>query len=126
MINKLIDTKRLKEKIKHDYKRIFSTSKHFVLALIIGISVGFIAGLFGYLLQKVTTLRLSDPRLLYLLPFGAMLIVGMYQFILKTKDPGTNLVISAVHSGDRLPLRMAPLIFVSTIITHLVGGSAGR
>ena len=36
------------------------------------------------------------------------------------------LVISAIHSNDELPLRMAPLIFTSTLITHLFGGSAGR
>lgn len=126
MNKRMIDKKRIEGKILHDFKRGFSTSKHLVFALIIGISVGTIAGFFGFLLQKVTTLRLSDPRFLYLLPFGAVFIVGMYQFILKTKDPGTNLVISAVHSGDRLPLRMAPLIFISTIITHLAGGSAGR
>lgn len=35
-------------------------------------------------------------------------------------------MLSAIHSGDELPLRMAPLIFLSTLITHLFGGSAGR
>ena len=39
---------------------------------------------------------------------------------------GTNLVLSAIHSDEDLPLRMAPLIFISTLITHLFGGSAGR
>lgn len=42
------------------------------------------------------------------------------------KIPGTNLVLSAIHSDEDLPLRMAPLIFISTLITHLFGGSAGR
>lgn len=55
-----------------------------------------------------------------------MAIVAMYHLILHEKDPGTNLVISAIHSDDRIPLRMAPLIYISTILTHLVGGSAGR
>ena len=35
-------------------------------------------------------------------------------------------MLSAIHSGDEIPLRMAPLIFISTLITHLFGGSAGR
>ena len=38
----------------------------------------------------------------------------------------SNLVISAIHSENEVPLRMAPSIFTSTIITHLFGGSAGR
>lgn len=36
-----------------------------------------------------------------------MAIVAMYHLILHEKDPGTNLVISAIHSDDRIPLRMA-------------------
>ena len=35
-------------------------------------------------------------------------------------------MLSAIHSGDHIPFRMAPLIFISTVITHLLGGSAGR
>lgn len=117
---------RIYKKLKHDAKRFFSTTKWIVLAILIGTTVGFVSGLFGYLLNHVTSLRLSHPQLLYLLPVGAVVIVTMYKGILRTRDPGTNLVLSAIHSDDRIPLRMAPLIFISTIITHLVGGSAGR
>ena len=42
------------------------------------------------------------------------------------KDQGTNLVLAAVREAEPLKLRTAPLIFLSTILTHLVGGSAGR
>lgn len=42
------------------------------------------------------------------------------------KDRGTNLVIHSIHAHDEVPGRMALLIFASTIITHLFGGSAGR
>ena len=41
-------------------------------------------------------------------------------------DRGTNLVLTAVRDGEQMRLRTAPLIFVSTVLTHLVGGSAGR
>ena len=50
----------------------------------------------------------------------------LYHLLHDEKDTGTNLVLSAIHSGDEIPLRMAPLIFISTLITHLFGGSAGR
>ena len=53
-------------------------------------------------------------------------IVGMYHLLHDEKDSGTNLVLSAIHSGEEIPLRMAPLIFLSTLITHIGGGSAGR
>ncbi len=42
------------------------------------------------------------------------------------KDAGTNLVLAAIHSGKHIPLKIAPLIFISTVMTHLFGGSAGR
>lgn len=60
------------------------------------------------------------------LPFGGLCIVGMYHLLHDEKDSGTNLVLSAIHSGEEIPLRMAPLIFLSTLITHIGGGSAGR
>ena len=37
-----------------------------------------------------------------------------------------NLVLSTIHAETEIPFRMAPLIFISTIITHFLGGSAGR
>ncbi len=114
------------KKLQHDAMRGISTTKWVALALCIGTVVGIVASAFDLLLEYVTAQRLSHPRLLLLLPFGAMLIVWIYRLLLKEKDPGTNLVLSAIHSGDRIPLRMAPLIFISTIITHFVGGSAGR
>lgn len=68
----------------------------------------------------------KNPWLIFLLPVGGILIVGAYRLLHDERDTGTNLVLSAIHSGDELPLRMAPLIFISTLITHLFGGSAGR
>ena len=114
------------KKMQHNFQRGYNTSKWVVMAIMIGVIVGIISGIFGYFLQAVTTLRLHHGWLLLFLPVGGVVIVGMYQLVLKQKDPGTNLVLSAIQSDDHLPLRMAPLIFVSTILTHMVGGSAGR
>ena len=50
----------------------------------------------------------------------------LYRVCGMEKDRGTNLVLVAVRDAERLKLRTAPLIFLSTILTHLVGGSAGR
>lgn len=120
------DTQLFKRKMKHNVRRGLSTGKWVICAAVIGVLVGLCSGLFGFFLRIVTDLRLSHPYLLLLLPVGAVLIVGLYHKILHQKDPGTNLVLSAIHSDDEIPLRMAPLIFISTLITHFVGGSAGR
>ena len=42
------------------------------------------------------------------------------------KDPGTNFVLVSVRTSDKISILMAPLIFISSTITHLLGGSAGR
>lgn len=79
-----------------------------------------------FALSVVTDFRMKYPWLIYFLPIGGLAIVGLYHLCKDDNDTGTNLVISAIHSGDKVPFIMAPLIFVSTLITHLFGGSAGR
>ena len=46
--------------------------------------------------------------------------------VIGNEKGGTNLVLESIHEGKNIPLRMAPMIFVATILTHLGGGSAGR
>lgn len=96
------------------------------LSVAVGIVVGFIGTVFHILLDAVTELRLEHPALLLLLPVGAIGITALYRFAQSEEGVNTNLVLSAIHSDDALPLKMAPLIFTSTIATHLCGGSAGR
>ena len=50
----------------------------------------------------------------------------LYRICGMEKDGGTNLVLVAVREAEPLKLRTAPLVFLATIITHMVGGSAGR
>ncbi len=100
--------------------------KWILFAILSGILVGLVGTAFYYGMDLVTTTRSSYPWLIYLLPAGGLLIVGLYHLLHDEKDTGTNLVLSAIHSNDNIPLRMAPLIFISTLITHLFGGSAGR
>ncbi|MDE6389135.1 MAG: chloride channel protein [Lachnospiraceae bacterium] len=100
--------------------------KWIVFAVLSGIVVGLLGTLFYFCLTGVTRLRADYPWLVWFLPVGGILIVGGYRLLHNEKDAGTNLVISSIHSGDELPLRMAPSIFFSTLVTHLFGGSAGR
>lgn len=116
----------IKHKILYNLHRLVVSAKWVIFSIIVGIIVGLCGIAFFFGLSKVTSIRLNNPWLIYLLPFGGLIIVGLYHLFKDEDDTGTNLVISAIHSGDRLPLRMAPLIFVSTLITHLFGGSAGR
>lgn len=116
----------VKHKIHHNLHRLVVSCKWVIFSILVGLIVGFIGTVFFLGLSFVTIIRTQNPWLIYLLPIGGLAIVGCYHLFKDANDAGTNLVISAIHSGDELPLRMAPLIFLSTLITHLFGGSAGR
>lgn len=112
--------------MKEIIKNIFTSIKWVIFSILSGAVVGSIGTLFYFGMTVVNLIRAKNPWIIWLLPIGGLLIVGAYHLLHDEKDTGTNLVLSAIHSGDRLPLRMAPLIILSTLITHLFGGSAGR
>lgn len=116
----------IKHKIAHNAHRALVSVKWVIFAILVGTIVGLCGSAFYFGMSYVTFLRTAHPWLILLLPAGGLVIVGLYHLFHDEKDTGTNLVISAIHSGDELPFRMAPLIFISTLITHLFGGSAGR
>lgn len=100
--------------------------KWITFAALVGISVGFVGSLFHLALEWATETRAAHPWLLFLLPLGGLAIVAAYHFSGMDDDQGTEMVITAIRSGQPLRLRTAPLIFFATTMTHLFGGSAGR
>ena len=100
--------------------------KWVLFACIIGVVVGCVSTGFYLSFEFVTKLRLMHGWLLWLLPLGGVAIVQLYRVCGMEKDRGTNFVLMAVRENQPLPLRTAPLVFISTLITHLFGGSAGR
>ena len=97
-----------------------------IVSSIVGLVVGSFSTLFAYLLRIVTEVRTQHPELILLLPVAGVVIVFLYGIFHYKNDKGTNMVLSTIHAQTELPFKMAPLIFISTIITHLFGGSAGR
>ena len=92
----------------------------------VGAAVGLVAVAFHLGIDLAAELRGEHPWIISLLPLAGVAIVLLYRACGMEKDRGTNLVLVAVRDAERLKLRTAPLIFLSTILTHLVGGSAGR
>lgn len=109
--------------IRHTLDYLF---KWLICSVIMGCLLGLIGSLFYWALYGVTNYRLNSPDVIYLLPFGGLAIIGLYHLFNALKSTGTNLVLSAIHSDEEVPIKMALLIIVSTLITHLLGGSAGR
>ena len=100
--------------------------KWLIFALVIGLVAGAVSTAFSYALTGVTALREDNPWLIWLLPAGGAAIVALYRLCGMERDRGTNFVLVAVRENAALPLRTAPLVFLSTVLTHLVGGSSGR
>ena len=115
----------IKEKIVHFGKHMVLFLKWMLIAVITGCVVGVISSLFALGLGKVTAIRAAHSWLVFCLPLAGLAIVFLYKRFLG-EDGGTNLVLSNIHAREDLPWTMAPLIFVSTLLTHLCGGSAGR
>lgn len=92
----------------------------------IGLLVGGVAVAFHLGIDWGTHLRGEFPWVVFFLPLGGPAIVLIYRICGMEKDRGTNLVLTAVREAEPMKLRTAPLIFLSTVLTHLVGGSAGR
>lgn len=112
--------------IRHLSGSIFTFLKWLAFSLLSGVIIGSAGILFHYCMTWANDARTENPALILLLPAAGLVIVGAYHLLHDEKDTGTNLVLAAIHSGDNIPLKMAPLIFISTVMTHLFGGSAGR
>ena len=115
-----------KHKIEHNLQRLKTALKWIVFSIFSGILIGGVGTAFYYCMDFVTSKRMEHSWLIFFLPIGGIIIVSLYKLLHDEHDTGTNLVLSAIQSNEEIPLRMAPLIFISTVITHLFGGSAGR
>ena len=100
--------------------------KWLACSVVCGVVLGLIGTFFYKLLGLVTVFRETNPWILFGLPVAGLLIVLCYRLAGETRNTGTNLVITAIQSNDEVPVHVAPLIILSTLLTHLCGGSAGR
>lgn len=78
-------------------------------------------------LHWVTEIREARHWIVFFLPFAGLLIAWVYSEYGKGVEKGNNLIIEEFHDPKLpIPFKMTPLIFFSTILTHLAGGSTGR
>ena len=98
-----------------------------LLVLPVSVAVGSMVALFLWLLESATQIRQVNLWLITLLPLAGVGIYWLYRRWGKHSEAGNNLIMDEIHApGGGIPFRMAPLVLVTTIITHLFGGSAGR
>lgn len=110
---------------KSGLKYILIFLKWVGIAVATGISGGLVGTAFHKSVELVTEVRTAWPFIIYLLPISGLAIAWIYRFF-KLESVDTNRIISSVRSDKKVPIALAPAIFVSTVLTHLFGGSAGR
>jgi H+/Cl- antiporter ClcA len=98
-----------------------------LLIIPVSIVVGTLVALFLWLLDLATIARWSHTWLIFLLPLAGLFISVLFRKWGRNAEAGYNLIVEEIHEpGGGVPGRMAPFIFISTLMTHLFGGSAGR
>src|SRR3984957_8089782 len=101
--------------------------KWLLIATPVGAAIGSAVALFLWALDVATRTRWDHPWLLFLLPVAGLFVGQMYHLLGKSVEGGTDLIMDQIHKpGGGVPTRMAPLVLIATVITHLFGGSAGR
>ena len=97
-----------------------------LLAILVGAVCGLVGTAFHVCVNFATQWRGELAWLLYLLPVGGVVIVWLYHRLGQSSSLGTDKLFTSIQDRTAVPVAMAPLIFVATFLTHLLGGSAGR
>lgn len=108
-------------------KIMLVTAKWIFICALTGIFSGSASAFFLVALEWVTQCREHNNWLIWLLPLGGLLIGLCYHYYGKSVVKGNNLLLEEYENPQKIiPLKMAPLVLIGTLITHLFGGSAGR
>jgi H+/Cl- antiporter ClcA len=101
--------------------------KWIFICVLVGIFSGSASAFFLVSLEKVTQIREHNQWLIWFLPIGGLAIGLLYHYLGNGVVKGNNLLLEEYESPKKpIPLKMAPLVLIGTLITHLFGGSAGR
>lgn len=91
------------------------------------VAIGAFVAFFLWALDWATHTRQANLWLVFGLPLAGILIYCLYRRWGQSAEAGNNLIMDEIHApGGGVPFRMAPLVLLTTVITHLFGGSAGR
>lgn len=111
-----------------EFKKILLTVfKWILICLLIGFLSGSASAFFLASLEFVTQFRIHHAWIICLLPIGGLLIGFIYHYYGESVVKGNNLLLEEYENPKNvIPLKMAPLVLLGTLLTHLFGGSAGR
>jgi len=87
---------------------------------------GILGSVFHILIDLVTEFREENRYVIFFIPLAAVIICAMYGFFKNRGSLGTDRILDCLNREKPIPKIMIPLIFVSSVISHLSGASVGR
>lgn len=98
-----------------------------LLAVAVGVLAGVAAIVFLKMMQWATRSFATHAWLLFGLPLAGFAVGLVYHRAGRGSGAGNNIILDEIREPQAwIPRRMAGLILVATVVTHLFGGSAGR
>ncbi len=111
--------------LKHIMIYVKALGKWLVVSAVVGLVCGLLGSAFHFGVERATLIRETHSWVIYTLPFAGLLAVGIYK-LLKAEGLSTNNILSEIQNGNGISPSLLPAIFLTTVLTHLAGGSAGR
>lgn len=97
-----------------------------MFAIVTGVVCGIVGSALYYMVVQANELRGLYPQLIWLLPVAGLVIVKFYHMLNIPEDKGADLIFDSVRETNDVPYQVVITSAISTVITHLFGGSAGR
>lgn len=117
---------RFKQAIKHPMAYLKALIKWIFISALGGCLGGVLGSVFHIMIDLVTEFREENGYVIYFIPLAAVIICVMYGFFKNRGSLGTDRILDSLNKDEPIPKVMLPLIFVSSIISHLTGASVGR
>ncbi len=111
--------------LKHLLLYVKALGKWLLVSSLVGLLCGLLGSAFHIGVEKATELREANAWIVYTLPAAGLLAVAVYR-LLRVEGQSTNNILREIQTGKGVSAALIPAIFLTTILTHLAGGSAGR
>ncbi|MBQ5699046.1 MAG: chloride channel protein, partial [Lachnospiraceae bacterium] len=108
------------------HKNIHFFFRWTIIAGIMGILCGLVGSAFGHGVHFAQVFFSEHDFMLYLMPVSGILIVIVHKVLKQVGNKGTNLILESIHGHEKVDFTLLPTIFLSTILSHFVGASAGK
>ena len=91
-----------------------------------GLTCGVVGTALYHLIVSANSIRIQHSKIIWLLPVAGLIIIKFYYMLHIPEDTGADLIFDSVREQKERPIQVILTSGISTIMTHLFGGSAGR